>query len=71
MNAGKVIVKALLTYRNYLSPMKMQCCRFYPSCSQYAIDAVGEYGTVKGLIKAIKRVLRCHPFSQGGYDPVK
>jgi hypothetical protein len=49
--------------------MKLQCCRFYPSCSEYAINAVEKYGTFKGIFKGIKRVLRCHPFSRGGYDP--
>lgn len=46
-------------------------CRFYPTCSEYAYEAVDKFGIKKGLILSIKRVLRCHPFNDGGYDPVK
>jgi len=45
-------------------------CRFVPTCSQYAVDALKKYGTVKGSLLSIKRILRCHPFNEGGYDPV-
>jgi putative membrane protein insertion efficiency factor len=47
------------------------CCRFYPSCSEYAIDAVSRYGPLKGSYLALRRLLRCHPWHRGGYDPVK
>jgi len=57
-------------YRNILSPLKLQTCRYYPSCSLYAIQAIEKYGTIKGLLKAMSRLLRCHPFSKGGYDQV-
>jgi hypothetical protein len=57
-------------YRNYLSTFKLRCCRFHPSCSQYAIDAIEKYGFFLGAWKGIKRLGRCHPFSAGGYDPV-
>jgi hypothetical protein len=66
----KAVLFLIKIYRNYLSPFKLQCCRFYPSCSQYAVEAVEKYGVFKGLLKGIKRILRCHPFSKGGYDPV-
>jgi putative membrane protein insertion efficiency factor len=46
-------------------------CRFYPTCSQYAIEAIERYGAFKGSIMAVKRILRCNPFNKGGYDPVK
>lgn len=46
------------------------CCRFHPSCSQYALDAVTAYGVLKGLILTVRRLLRCHPFTKGGFDPV-
>lgn len=46
-------------------------CRFYPTCSEYAYQAVVKYGVIRGGVKALWRVLRCHPFSKGGYDPVK
>ncbi|MBV7275775.1 membrane protein insertion efficiency factor YidD [Clostridium sp. PL3] len=58
-------------YRKYLSPLKRPCCRFYPTCSQYAMDALEKYGVLKGGFMAIKRILRCNPLNEGGYDPVK
>lgn len=58
-------------YRKYVSPLKRPCCRFYPSCSQYALDALEKYGVLKGGFMAIKRILRCNPLNEGGYDPVK
>ncbi|NLC67657.1 MAG: membrane protein insertion efficiency factor YidD [Clostridiaceae bacterium] len=67
----KLIIWLIKIYRKYISPLKAPCCRFYPTCSQYALSAVEKYGTVKGSIIAIKRVLRCHPFNPGGYDPLE
>lgn len=58
-------------YRKSISPLKRPCCRFYPSCSQYALEALEKYGVLKGGFMAIKRILRCNPFNEGGYDPVK
>ncbi|MBO5454386.1 MAG: membrane protein insertion efficiency factor YidD [Clostridia bacterium] len=58
-------------YRKYLSPFKKPCCRFIPTCSQYAIQALEKYGVIKGSFLAIKRILKCHPFHSGGYDPLK
>ena len=55
-------------YQKYISPLKKPCCRFYPSCSEYAYLAIKKYGVVKGLFKAIWRILRCNPFSKGGVD---
>lgn len=49
--------------------MKPRTCRFYPTCSEYALQAVQKYGILRGLLKAIVRILRCHPFNPGGYDP--
>lgn len=58
-------------YRKYISPMKRGgCCRFTPTCSQYALQAVEKYGALKGSYLAIRRVLRCNPFCEGGFDPV-
>lgn len=57
-------------YQIYLSPLKGPSCRFYPTCSQYAIDALRVYGPFKGLFLAALRLARCHPFHPGGYDPV-
>lgn len=66
-----VVIKAIDFYRNYLSFLKIPSCRYYPTCSQYAKEAVTKYGIVKGLSKGIYRILRCNPFSKGGYDPVE
>lgn len=57
-------------YRSYISPLKSPCCRYIPTCSEYALIAIERYGARKGGWLAIKRVLRCHPFHEGGYDPV-
>ena len=57
-------------YRKVISPLKPPCCRFYPSCSAYALEAVRKYGALKGGILALRRILRCHPLNPGGFDPV-
>lgn len=58
-------------YRKFISPMHPPCCKYYPTCSQYALEAIKKYGPIKGTGMAIWRVLRCNPWSKGGYDPVK
>jgi hypothetical protein len=66
-----MILKAPIRfYRKFISPLKPPTCRFYPSCSQYALQAIDEYGALQGSWMAVKRVARCHPFHPGGYDPV-
>ncbi|HXK66222.1 MAG TPA: membrane protein insertion efficiency factor YidD [Spirochaetota bacterium] len=57
-------------YKLVISPVLPNACRFYPTCSQYAIEALTRYGLFKGGFLSIKRILRCHPFCDGGYDPV-
>jgi len=57
-------------YRYTLSPFIGNQCRYYPTCSHYAEDALKEYGPIAGSILAIKRIFRCHPWHEGGYDPV-
>lgn len=58
-------------YRRAISPLHTPCCRFIPTCSQYALEAIEKYGALKGGYLAVKRLLRCHPFSKkSGYDPV-
>nr|WP_320190573.1 membrane protein insertion efficiency factor YidD [uncultured Desulfobacter sp.] len=57
-------------YQIFISPLLGTHCRYEPSCSHYALEAIQKYGSIKGSILAIKRVLRCHPFRPGGYDPV-
>lgn len=57
-------------YRRYISPLTPPSCRFTPTCSQYAMEAIQKHGPVKGLYLAIRRILRCHPWGGSGYDPV-
>lgn len=57
-------------YQIFISPLKPPTCRFYPTCSAYAIEAIQKKGPVKGTRLAIKRIAKCHPFHPGGYDPV-
>ena len=57
-------------YQKYLSPLKRSHCKFTPTCSQYAIEALQKHGLFKGSLLAVWRILRCNPFSFGGYDPV-
>ncbi len=64
-----LLILALRAYRRYVSPMKPPTCRYVPTCSEYSIQALQKYGLLKGTAKSIWRVLRCNPFSKGGYDP--
>ncbi len=57
-------------YRRWISPLKPPCCRFLPTCSEYALEAFRRHGFVKGLILSVRRVCRCNPFGKGGFDPV-
>lgn len=57
-------------YRKYISPLSKPHCRFYPTCSAYAYEAIKKYGALKGGFLTVKRILKCHPFNAGGYDPV-
>jgi putative membrane protein insertion efficiency factor len=67
----KVFVLGLIRfYRAAISPYKRACCRFYPTCSEYALAAVEKYGVLKGGYFSVRRILRCHPFHAGGFDPV-
>lgn len=66
-----LLIKIIKFYRKNISPGKKPCCRFIPTCSEYALEAVEKYGAVKGGYLAMRRILRCHPFSKkSGYDPV-
>ncbi len=61
----------LRAYKYTISPLLPPACRFTPTCSEYAADAIARYGFLKGSVLGLKRLLRCHPFSEGGYDPVR
>jgi putative membrane protein insertion efficiency factor len=67
----RFLIFLLKLYRKYISPLKGRpTCIYTPTCSLYAIEALQKYGVIKGTYLAVKRVLRCHPFAEGGYDPV-
>lgn len=66
----KVLINLIRFYQKYLSPMKSTKCPYTPSCSQYGLEAIQKYGAVKGGMLTVWRILRCNPFSRGGYDPV-
>ncbi|MDD2464209.1 MAG: membrane protein insertion efficiency factor YidD [Desulfobulbus sp.] len=65
------LISVFKGYQYFISPLFPPVCRFVPSCSQYAIEAVRKYGVFRGTLLAMWRIVRCHPFSRGGYDPVK
>ncbi|HEX3249246.1 MAG TPA: membrane protein insertion efficiency factor YidD [Pyrinomonadaceae bacterium] len=66
-----VLISLLKVYKLAISPLLPPSCRFIPTCSEYAADAISRYGAWRGSGMAIRRLLRCHPFHPGGYDPVK
>lgn len=67
----KSVLKYLINfYRLVISSVTPPCCRFYPSCSEYALQAIETHGVLQGSILSIRRLARCHPFNHGGYDPV-
>ena len=67
----KALIKLIRGYQKYISPGLGNHCKYLPTCSQYMIDALEKHGVIKGLALGIWRILRCNPFSKGGYDPVK
>ena len=67
----KILIGLIKFYRNYLSGLKTApTCKYYPTCSEYGLEAIEKYGALKGGLLAVWRILRCNPFSKGGYDPV-
>ena len=67
----RILIGMIKFYQKNISPYKGgSCCRFVPSCSEYAMQAVQKYGAVKGTYKAVRRILKCHPLHKGGYDPL-
>ncbi|UQU64975.1 membrane protein insertion efficiency factor YidD [Couchioplanes caeruleus] len=67
---ARLLTAAIVAYRRYVSPALPARCRFYPSCSAYALEAVAKHGALRGTGLATWRLLRCHPFHPGGFDPV-
>ncbi|MDR1693515.1 MAG: membrane protein insertion efficiency factor YidD [Oscillospiraceae bacterium] len=65
-----LMLRAIRWYRRRISPGAPPSCRFIPTCSQYALEAIEKHGAAKGLFLSVWRVLRCNPFGKGGYDPV-
>jgi len=66
-----VLIGLIKVYQKLISPLLPVSCRFYPSCSQYAQDAINRHGALKGIFLAALRIMKCHPFHPGGFDPVK
>ena len=66
-----IVIAALKGYKLFLSPLLPSACRYRPTCSEYMLDAVEQYGVLRGVWLGLKRLGRCHPFHQGGYDPVR
>lgn len=71
VSVRRLFIGLIQIYRRFLSPMLPPTCRFEPSCSLYTVQAIEKYGASKGLFMGIRRVLRCHPFARGGFDPVR
>lgn len=68
--AKRVALYTLKAYKRILSPLFPPACRYVPTCSEYAMEAIDRFGVIRGAFMAIWRLLRCHPFAHGGYDPV-
>ncbi len=66
----KIIIALIKCYKKYISPIKGTKCPYYPTCSDYALEALRKHGALKGSVLALYRIIRCNPFSKGGYDPV-
>lgn len=66
-----IVLAALRGYKRHVSPLLPPACRYTPTCSEYAVEAVERHGVLKGTALAAKRLLSCNPFSRGGYDPVR
>jgi|TARA_Y100000389_G_C17089294_1_gene330535 uncharacterized protein len=66
-----ILIKFIKCYKFLLSPLLGQSCRYLPTCSEYSIEALNTFGFFKGLYLSIKRILSCHPWGRGGFDPVK
>jgi uncharacterized protein len=68
---NSILIGLVVLYQRFISPLKVSSCRFYPTCSHYSLQALEKYGPIRGVWMTAARLLRCHPFHPGGYDPVK
>ena len=66
-----LLIKFIKIYKFLISPLLGNSCRYYPTCSEYSIEALRTYGLFKGILLSFKRILSCHPWSNGGFDPVR
>ena len=66
----RLLLGPIRVYQYAISPLMASHCRHYPTCSQYAVEAINRHGALKGFLLAVRRLLRCHPWAEGGYDPV-
>ena len=66
-----IAIAPLRFYKRWISPLLPSACRFHPTCSEYAMEAIETYGILRGSWLAVRRLARCHPFHQGGFDPVR
>ena len=66
-----ILIKIIKTYKFLISPLLGHSCRFLPTCSEYSIEALKKFGLIKGTIVSIKRILSCHPWGKGGFDPIE
>ncbi len=66
----RIFIGLIIFYRRFISPLLPPACRFRPTCSEYALGAIERFGVFWGTILAVRRILRCHPFSPGGYNPL-
>ena len=67
----KIFIYLIEKYQKYISPLFGKKCKYYPSCSEYTKQAIEKYGAIKGCFIGLWRIIRCNPFSKGGYDPLK
>jgi putative membrane protein insertion efficiency factor len=67
----EILIGTLRLYKRWISPALPSACRFSPTCSEYMMDAIAKHGAVGGVARGVRRLLRCHPFHAGGYDPVR
>ena len=66
-----ILIRLIKGYKFLISPLLGNSCRYFPTCSEYSIEALNEFGLVKGIYLSLKRIISCHPWGKGGFDPIK